>query len=94
MPAELQLGSVVRRTLVGAELRCVAKQTPVVDGSGIRAGLERWGVILADRGQPGIFAQKRVLMTPGLNHGGLVQALHAARGADSLCRPDCLLWIA
>jgi hypothetical protein len=35
----------------------------------------RWGVILADRAQPGIFAHKRVLMTPGLNHNGLAHAL-------------------
>lgn len=81
MPAELQLGTAVRPHAVGAGLRAVAQQTPVVDGSGIRAGIERWGVILADRVQPGIFAQKRVLMTPGLNHGGLAQAL-ARRGAQ------------
>ncbi len=53
----------------------MATHTPVVDGSGIRAGLERWGIILADRAQPGIFSQKQVLMVPGLNHNGLAQAL-------------------
>ncbi|MEZ4644722.1 MAG: hypothetical protein R3E31_18645 [Chloroflexota bacterium] len=35
----------------------------MVNGRIIRAGLER-GVILADRAQPGIFAQKHILMVP------------------------------
>lgn len=86
IPAVLQLGPAQVEHEVGARLRRVAQVTPVVDGSGIRAGLERWGVILADRAQPGIFAQKRVLMTPGLNHPGLAQALQrrgsAIRYAD------------
>jgi predicted amino acid dehydrogenase len=75
MPAALELGAARRPHELGATLAPVATQTTVVDGSGIRAGLERWGVILADRAQPGIFAQKRVLMVPGLNHNGLAQAL-------------------
>lgn len=75
LPAELQLGAARRPHETGASLRAAARYTPVVDGSGIRAGLERWGVILADRAQPGIFSQKRVLMVPGLNHEGLAQAL-------------------
>jgi predicted amino acid dehydrogenase len=86
IPAVLQLGPAQVEHAIGARLRRVARVTPVVDGSGIRAGLERWGVILADRAQPGIFAQKRVLMTPGLNHPGLAQALQrrgsAIRYAD------------
>ncbi|MCX7851471.1 MAG: serine carboxypeptidase [Caldilineales bacterium] len=86
IPAVLQLGPAQVEHEIGARLRRVAQVTPVVDGSGIRAGLERWGVILADRAQPGIFAQKRVLMTPGLNHPGLAQALQrrgsAIRYAD------------
>ena len=81
MPATLELGSAHRPHDVGATLAPVARQTLVVDGSGIRAGLERWGVILADRAQPGIFAQKHVLMVPGLNHNGLAQALER-RAAD------------
>jgi len=52
-----------------------ATATPVVDGSGILPGLERWGVVLADRAEPGIFAEKRVLMMPGLNHTGLASSL-------------------
>ena len=80
-PAELELGGNTEPHSIGATLPDLAKQTPVVDGSGIRPGIERWGVILADRAEPGIFAEKRVLMVPGLNHGGLVQGLsrHAAQ---------------
>lgn len=85
-PTRLNLASATRHHDVGQALRDAAGDTPLVDGSGIRAGLERWGVILADRAQPGIFAEKRVLMCPGLNHPGLAQALHnrgrALRYAD------------
>ncbi len=81
MPATLELGAARRAHEVGATLAMVARPTAVVDGSGIRAGLERWGVILADRAEPGIFAQKRVLMVPGLNHNGLAGAL-GRRAAD------------
>lgn len=60
----------------GAErLFGVARQTPVVDGQGVRAAMERWAVRLADEAEPGIWSRKRVLMAPGLNHGGLAQAL-------------------
>ncbi len=75
MPAVLELGHARRSHVVGDELRRAARQTPVVDGAGIRAGLERWGVILAERAQPGIFSQKRTLMVPGLNHVGMAEAL-------------------
>ncbi len=71
----LQLGSAQRKHEDADALLAVAQETPVVDGGGIRPGLERWGVILADRAQPGIFARKRVLMAPGVNHNGLTQAL-------------------
>ncbi len=53
----------------------IAQQTPVLDGSGVRSAMERWAVRLADEAQPGIWSRKRVLMAPGLNHGGLAQAL-------------------
>ncbi len=75
LPFELHLAGSHRPHAEGARLRGVAKVTPVVDGAGIRAGLERWAVILADRAEPGIFEEKRILMTPGLNHNGLAQAL-------------------
>lgn len=75
LPTRLELGSAVIEHTIGAQLPTVAQTTHVVDGHGIRAGLERWGVILADRAEPGIFAHKRVLMVPGVNHTGLTQAL-------------------
>ncbi|MCB9162181.1 MAG: serine carboxypeptidase [Caldilineaceae bacterium] len=81
LPARLQLGRTHVDHDQGATLAAAATQTPVVDGDGIRAGLERWGVILGDRAEPGIFSQKRVLMVPGLNHGALAQALER-RGSD------------
>src|SRR5574341_1220318 len=81
LPAQLKLGAESRPHALGATLPACATLTPVVDGSGVRGGLERWGVILADRSQPGIFAEKRILMTPGLNHNGLAQSL-AHRSPD------------
>ena len=75
LPAALELGSRRREHVQGRDLIRAAQATPVVDGSGIRAGLERWGIMLADRAQPGIFSHKQVLMTPGLNHNGLAQAM-------------------
>ncbi len=48
-PAELELGGVRVAHEIGAALPAAASQTPVVDGGGIRPGLERWAVILADR---------------------------------------------
>lgn len=75
LPAYLELGPAILAHSIGRELPDLAHQTPVVDGRGVRAGLERWAVILADRAQPGIFSRKRVVMVPGLNHGGLAQAL-------------------
>lgn len=75
IPAQLNLGPARRPHQIGAALPALAQVTPVVDGSGVRDGLERWGVILADRAQPGIFAEKHILMVPGLNHNGLAQGL-------------------
>lgn len=71
----LQLGPEVITHGEGAMLFEVAKSTPVVDGSGIRAAMERWAVRLADEAEPGLWSRKRVLMVPGLNHSGLAQAL-------------------
>ncbi|MBP7963339.1 MAG: serine carboxypeptidase [Caldilineaceae bacterium] len=90
LPAELTLGPAHRPHVLGANLAAAAQQTPVVDGGGIRPGLERWGVILADRAQPGIFAQKRVLMVPGLNHNGLAQSL--GRRGSSIRYADPLVY--
>lgn len=75
MPANLQLGRARRPHELGVRVAATAQQTPVVDGSGIRAGLERWGTILADRAEPGIFSQKHILLVPGLNHEGMAHAL-------------------
>ena len=75
IPKDLELGDAHRRYHMGQELAAIATRTPVVDGSGVRPGLERWSVVLANRAQPGIFSQKRVLMVPGLNHVGLAHAL-------------------
>lgn len=75
MPSLLRIGGASHPHPAGARLLEAAHQTPVVNGSGVRAGLERWGVILADRAQPGIFSQKHILLVPGLNHEGLEQAL-------------------
>ncbi|OGO36292.1 MAG: serine carboxypeptidase [Chloroflexi bacterium RBG_16_57_11] len=74
LPAQIRLGGSQRAHQTGITLANYAQATPVVDGSGVRAGLERWGVILADRAQPGIFSQKRILLVPGLNHEGMAQA--------------------
>jgi predicted amino acid dehydrogenase len=92
LPKCLKLGPAARPHAVGAALAAMASHTPVVDGAGIRDGLERWAVILADRAQPGIFAEKRILMVPGLNHGGLAQAL--TRHGSSLRYADPLVYFA
>ena len=92
MPAQLKLGSSKRMHEVGVKLQKVGRETAVVDGSGIRAGLERWGVILADRAEPGIFSQKRILMTPGMNHRGMTQALE--RRGSSIRFADPVVYFA
>ena len=75
LPLELELGRARVPHEIASTLLAVADSVPVVDGTGVRSGLERWGVILADRAEPGIFSEKRILMLPGLNHSGLAQAL-------------------
>ena len=92
MPAQLELGSAQRDHEDGRTLAKSTQKTPVVDGRGIRAGLERWGVILADRAEPGIFSQKRILMVPGLNHNGLAQAL--SRHSSSIRYADPIIYFA
>ena len=51
LPALLELGSARETHAIGHQLPALAQKTPVVDVRGIRDGLERWGVILADRAQ-------------------------------------------
>ena len=75
IPLTLRLGPARVSHRSAGRLLEAAGTTPLVDGSGVRAGIERWGVILADRAEPGIFSEKRILMVPGLNHAGLAQAL-------------------
>ncbi|MFV9503220.1 MAG: serine carboxypeptidase [Oscillochloridaceae bacterium umkhey_bin13] len=91
IPARLRLGGVSRSYVPGQRLLTAAHQTPIVDGSGARAVLERWAITLADRAQPGIFAQRRILMLPGLNHEGLAQAL--GRKAAGMRYADPLLFL-
>jgi predicted amino acid dehydrogenase len=57
----------------GRILQNAAVKAPVVDGSGVRAGLEKWGISLADRAEPGIFSDRKILLTPGMNHEGMAQ---------------------
>ncbi len=76
-PMSMSLANATVRHRFADRVVKVNGSTPVVDGHGIRAGLERWGIILADRDQPGIFSRKRTLMCPGLNHQGLTQTLSA-----------------
>lgn len=71
----LRLGPDKIEHVSGQRLFNIAQETPVVDGSGVRAAMERWAVRLAAEAEPGIWSRKRVLMVPGLNHGGLAQAL-------------------
>ncbi len=74
-PMRLDLAGATAHHETARALRDAAGDTPLVDGSGIRAGLERWGVILTERAEPGLLSGKRILMCPGLNHTGLAQAL-------------------
>ncbi|MEZ4590690.1 MAG: serine carboxypeptidase [Chloroflexota bacterium] len=72
---KLRLGKTRVDHPAAAPLFEIAQQTPVVDGAGVRAAMERWAVRLADEAQPGIWSRKQVLMAPGLNHDGLAMAL-------------------
>ncbi len=75
MARRLKVGRQVEEHADIAPLFQVAAQTPVVDGEGVRGALERWAVRLVSESHPGTFSYKRVLLVPGLNHGGLAQAL-------------------
>lgn len=91
-PDILELGGSKQTHVVGHSLRGIAEKTPVVDGRSIRAGLERWGIILADRAEPGIFSQKRILMVSGLNHNSLASALE--RRSPQIRYADPILYFA
>ena len=56
------------------EAVCYREETPVVDGGGVRAAMERWALRLADDNQPGIWSRKHILLVPSLNHSGLTKA--------------------
>ena len=88
----LRLGKTKVTHPAAEPLFAIAQQTPVVDGAGVRAALERWAVRLADEAQPGIWSRKRVLMAPGLNHGGLAQAL--SQYTESLRYADPIVYFA
>jgi predicted amino acid dehydrogenase len=88
MPVMLELGRSRRRHRTALELAAVAAATPVVDGSGVRGALERWAVQAAARAEPGIFNGKRALMVPGLNHGGLAEALERFGAAVRYADPE------
>ncbi len=70
----LQLGKKKITHNPSARLFLIAQHTPVVDGMGVRATMERWAIRLAADAQPGIWSRKRILMTPAMNHYGLAQA--------------------
>ena len=53
----------------------LSEPIPIVDGSGILPLIERWAVGLVQEAAPTLWAKKRVLMVPGLNHVGLAEAL-------------------
>ncbi|MEM7349031.1 MAG: hypothetical protein AAF485_32785, partial [Chloroflexota bacterium] len=70
------------------ELFAAEHKIPILDGSELLPAIERWSIRLAHTNEPGIWAHKRVLMAPRLNHSGLADALghHAAtlQAADHL----------
>ncbi len=92
MPFELRLGGLREPHAAAATLRASAKVTPLVDGRNVGGTLERWGIALADRAQPGIFAEKRVLLVPGLNHGEMIQGL--SRHTPSIRYADRVVYAA
>lgn len=75
VPLTLQLGEHVRPYAPGGDLVSLAGGTPLMDGHLIRAAADHWGVRLLQRLHPGLFAQKRLLLCPGLNHAALGTAL-------------------
>ena len=58
-----------------ATLVAQARQTPVVDGSLLRATLERWAVKRATDMLPGLLRYRRILLTSGIQQYQLAQML-------------------
>jgi predicted amino acid dehydrogenase len=52
-----------------------ARRTPVTDGSGFKATLERWAVQRANEIQRGMFNYRRILITSGIERYSMAQAL-------------------
>lgn len=77
MAFELVLGHERVRHAYTDRLLSAAKERPVVDGSGVRGAFERWAVQLVRQTDPALFARKRVLFAPGLNHNGFVDGVSA-----------------
>jgi hypothetical protein len=82
LPAALQLGPARKLHPTGQALRMLSRHTPLVDGSGVQQGIERWGIVLANRAQPGIFSQKKILLVPGrmLHFGVFSRVLTGGNG--------------
>jgi predicted amino acid dehydrogenase len=80
LPMTLELGGLRRPHAQAARLPACARRSLVVDGHGIRSAFQRWGLMLAARAEPGLFAHRRVLMMPGLNHDGVAQGLLRVTG--------------
>jgi predicted amino acid dehydrogenase len=88
----LRLGNRSVEHLLATPLFEGVHETPILDGSVLLPAIERWSVRMAHGKEPGIWAHKRVLMVPGLNHTGLSEGLehHAAsiKSADRLLYPN------
>lgn len=68
-----------------------ARYTPVLDGGVIKGTLERWSIMRAADILPSIFRYRRILMTSGIEHYPMAQALSHYQ-AD-LCFADPILSI-
>ncbi len=75
LPLVLEAGQERMRPVSADRLAAASPNVPLVDGSGVRGAFERWAVQLIQQSEPGLFAHKRVLFTPSLNHIGLVEAI-------------------
>lgn len=55
-----------------------AKKTPVVDGTGLKTTLERWAISDVARKIPGIFSNKMVFITSGIDRHHMATVLEAS----------------